>query len=930
MLKFILRKLISKKWLFLALLVGNILLVSIASSNPMYSTAVMQRMLSDDFDTYLAQKNAYPGMVSMNFNGAVNRNDRVDEYAGYCRELPARYGVYAALEIEHLYLHTATNKALVVRDDAKVTPIMQGAIDHLEDHVKLVAGRMYSPERREDGTIEVIVSQQGMIDMNLLLGEKRVFENVPDEKGNPVTIEVVGVFDAASSEDPFWVRRPASYKNEVLMDYNLFRTVFLDKNNTTQPVSATWYELLDYTQMRSDDAQRLNDVTKAIKEEYRNITFATVTISFADILSSHLLMAGKVGITMWVMQAPVYALLAVFIFMVSRQILDTEENEIAVLKSRGVKNSQIFGIYLEQSAIIAAISCAAGIPLGSLLTRALGSTNAFLNFVSRTALPVSIGRDAVLFAVCAAVLSVLTMVLPVRRFTRSTIVTHKQKKHRSAAPLWQKLGLDFVALAGALYGLYSFNRQKDFLFEQIQQGSVPDPLMFLCSSLFILGAGLVAIRLLPLPISLLYNLFKKHWSPALYASYLKVLRQRNSQNFIMVFLVMTIALGVFNSQTARAINRNAEDNECYGIGADFVLREEWTKVYAESSDTPVTETVEPDYDMYGDIPGVVSTAKVYTSGSVTVALGSGTLKKVVSVMGIDTDEFGNTCWYDESLLPLHINNYLNAMSLNARAVLVSSNFRSRGCKLGDIVNYTVDGTSTRGIIYGFVDYFPGWQPTTVGKAKDGSFAKTQNYLIVANLSQLQDLLGIRPYSVWLKTDDGGDGLYDWIEQNDKSFVTFKDTADALVRQKNEPMIRSLNGVLTVSFIVALTLCVIGFLIYWILSIKQRTLLFGIYRAMGMTMREIFTMLINEQLCISVTSILVGTGVGFLASKLYMPLIQIAYAEADAALPLRNLLSVTDTARLAVIVGVMLVLCMTVLVVIIRRMKISQALKLGED
>ena len=65
-------------------------------------------------------------------------------------------------------------------------------------------------------------------------------------------------------------------------------------------------------------------------------------------------------------------------------------------------------------------------------------------------------------------------------------------------------------------------------------------------------------------------------------------------------------------------------------------------------------------------------------------------------------------------------------------------------------------------------------------------------------------------------------------------------------------------------------------------------------------------------------------------RLYMPLIQIAYASSDSYLPLRTSVDVSDTLRLLVIVAVMLIACMAILFTIIRRMKIAQALKLGED
>ena len=90
------------------------------------------------------------------------------------------------------------------------------------------------------------------------------------------------------------------------------------------------------------------------------------------------------------------------------------------------------------------------------------------------------------------------------------------------------------------------------------------------------------------------------------------------------------------------------------------------------------------------------------------------------------------------------------------------------------------------------------------------------------------------------------------------------------------------------------------------------------------------MLINEHIWISGASILVGAGVGKLTSRLFMPLIQIAYSSIDNALPLRIVSEVSDDIRLAVIVGIMILGCLFILGWLIKEMKIAQALKLGED
>ena len=932
MLRYILRKMISKKWLFIALLIGNILLTGIAASNPLYADAVMQRMLTDDMDAYLTKKNAYPGLVSVFFNGSVKKNGLIKENEALAHAVPADFGVPARMEVRRYFMSPMQNQPLIERDDAKISSIGLGALEDVAAHARIVAGRMFDSERRADGTVEVIVSQRALVELNLLMGERREFPKLTDTDGQPIVIEVVGVYDVSDVEDPYWVRSPSSYESECLLDFDLFNRLFV-REDLPVALSGCWYELLDTEQMSARNAQALYETALKYQEMGKNRQYLTVTVAFSDILKNHISQARRVRVTLWVLQAPIYILLAAFVFMVSRQILETEEAEISVLKSRGVSGGQILSMYLLQSCLLALAGTAAGVPLGALITQALGSANAFLEFVSRRALPVRVGRETALYALAAAAVSILAMVLPVRRYAKVSIVAQKQKKARRARPFWQKAFLDVIALGTALYGLYSFNGQKAQLAERILAGEVPDPLLFLCSSLFIIGAGLVAIRLIPLFVSVVFRVFRRLWSPALYASFLKVLRQRANQDFIMIFLVMTIALGVFNAQTARTINDSAEENTRYVTGADVVLREKWESNADQVAENPSLDLIyyEPDYGVYQTMEGAASVCKVFTDANVSCSVPGGTLKKTL-LMAIDTDAFGRTAWFDASLLPHHINEYLNAMAQNARAVLVSANFRDEyGLKLGDVINYwNTDSESTRGIIYGFVDYWPGYAPFTHEKSADGVYRETENHLIVANLSQVQDVMGVRPYSVWVRAKDGAQFLYDYAETSGTRYAVFEDVDAKIVEMKNDPMIKSLNGVLTVGFIVALALCFIGFLMYWILSIRQRTLQFGIYRAMGMRMREILTMLLNEQLCISVLSIAVGAAVGHLAAKLYMPLIQIAYASSDSYLPLRTSVDVSDTLRLLVIVAVMLIACMAILFTIIRRMKIAQALKLGED
>jgi putative ABC transport system permease protein len=115
-----------------------------------------------------------------------------------------------------------------------------------------------------------------------------------------------------------------------------------------------------------------------------------------------------------------------------------------------------------------------------------------------------------------------------------------------------------------------------------------------------------------------------------------------------------------------------------------------------------------------------------------------------------------------------------------------------------------------------------------------------------------------------------------------------------------------------------------------MSIKNRELLFGIYRAMGMKMKEIRLMLVNEQIFSSILSIIAGGGVGALGTFLFVKLVALVYLPQKHNIPIHIYVYASDIIKLFAVVFVIVLLCIFVLRRMLQKMNIAQALKLGED
>lgn len=941
MLQFVWNKIKNKKWLNLCLLVGITLLIALFVCHPMFEKGASNQVLETGFEDYAREKTEFPAII-----GRTGSYDAAD--------YPTAQSVYDRLQsyedkwTDYVQIDTVASQKYLNLSGGKVATSLGGRnyyfgiglLSDMDDHIDIVKGEGLQTAASKSGVFPCIISESTMDSYGLVVGEILNFSFVTSNGNQSAVFEIVGICREADSRDNYWHHDLEYFGKQVFVSQDTFDTMISDYGQ--DKIAYEDNLLLDYTQINTDSAAQYADYIRQFHE-----ADSFFTDNMLDTLDTFATEKQTIRMMLWALEVPCIVLLLLFIYMVSSQILTSEEGEIAVLRSRGVTRFQTIMLYLLQSFLLSMAGMCAGLFLGYGMCKFAASTDAFLKFAGKDVSLYRFSWEMFPYGFAACLIAVLFMTIPVWKRSKATIVSQKSADRYSVRiPVWERCFLDVILMAVSCYLLFNFNKQQDTLAMSVIAQEGIDPVMLLDTSLFIFACGLLFLRLCRYLILFINRIGRKRWSPAMYASFLQLVRTYHKQGFLAVFLIMTIASGIFDANMARTMNHNMEERIYYNVGSDIQMKSPWKLMMAKGSDEKYRwEYTEPDYGAYSGLveSGVCeSMTRVIEDDNAEVTANSKIVTQV-QLMGIQTKEFGETAQMMDGLNDVHWFYALNALAEESEGVIISRNLADTlDVKEGDMITYSryhpiaaranEKMGSVSGKVSAIVDSFPGYERYIYDKDEEGNVAERENYLIVGNYATIISEYQMTPYTVWMRLASGAkdEDVSAYLEDAGIESVEWQSVQEQITDSRNSAMVQVTNGMFTLSFIISLMVCSAGFLIYWIMSIKSRELLFGIYRAMGMRMREINRMLINEQIFSSLLAILAGGGAGALATALFVRLIALIYLPEKHNISIQIYIYASDLIKLAAVILAVVLLCYMVLRLLLRNMKIAQALRLGED
>lgn len=930
MLHMVLQKIKNQKWLNLCLFTGILLITAMFSCHPMLEQGAGSGILRRGFRDYAKENKKYPAILQ--------RNGRWKEINK--KEISAlEKGLNQYKEQWQKYIDTGIvdSQRSLTLPGGKADSSLGGKnyylkftyLKELGEHTGGVQGEGF---KKQPGEYTCIISESVMDALGLTVGEKLYFPYLTDEKNKSLCMTVAGICREKDITEPYWEQPLSDFGKTVFLSEETFGEIL--KTYEFDGMEFTDTVMLDYTKIDSSNA----DIYESYVSQFEKLD-AAFSSNLPQQFKDYHTKQKKVRLILTALEIPCMVLLYLFLYMVSSRLLGTREGEIAVLRSRGASVLQTLFLYFLYAFMLSAAAFVPGILAGYFLCKFGAGCDGFLQFTQKSLGLYRFCPQMIVYAAVAALSVILFLTVPVFKLAKQTIVQRKKPKRKK--PLWFSGAFDVLLLGICGYLGYGFARQKDITALDIIAGKQPDPMLLLNVTLFIFACGMFFLRAGYGLVSLCFCCMKTRGKADSYAVFLQMKRTWFSYGLLGIFLMMTVAGGITNSTMARTIGENMEKRITCDTGADMRCQEKWNLRMSVDGNGEMTgwAYTEPDFGRFLEISEGITAARVLTDENVRVT-GSKKSAENVLFMGINTKEFGETAILPGEGSGHHWYHDLNALAKEPEGVIISSNLAEKlGVSKGDFIScqrYSpVKAEEEMGSMHGkvcaVVSEFPGFEKYRYETNEEGEVQEEEQYLFVCNYTQAVTKFPLTQYEVWLHFSSPEDAkkVYQWEEDFG---ITMEKTvlADQIAESRGDPVVQITNGLFTLDFLISLIVCAMGYLIYWLILVNSRQLLFGIYRAMGMRLTGIKKMLGMEQLFSSALFAAAGMGTGVIAANFFVPLTALVYLPQKHSLPFVTRIYAADFGEIFAMVILLGSFCMFILFQRVRHMRIAQTLRLGED
>lgn len=940
--------------LVLAMLAGFVVAVMLVVSIPLYADAVGYRILRTELQPD-AQGTRRPPFSYMFSRSASDSGDiSMDAY----RKADAYFEHTAAadlgLPVNVAVHYVATDKLRLLpptgpsKDQSEPLGwVSVGFARDIQNNIVMDEGTFPKVATSKEGPVEIAISAAMADKFGFQVGEDYlVLEKASKGNLSPLTlpVKISGVWEAKDANAPYWFIRPESLEDVLLVPEGTFENRLISQSPRAV-YQSIWYMVLNGDGVRSRHVPALvARLDATLNRAATLLPGMQLRLSPRQALQQQYQQVSYLTISLVVFSIPILGLIAYFIIMVANMVVQRQQNEIAVLRSRGVSRAEVLGIYLLEGIGLGILALIIGVFLARYTALLMGWTRSFLQWRPRNDVPIELTPEGFRDGIWVILLTLAASILPALGAAGHTIISYKLERARSISrPLWQRMYLDVLLLIPAWYGYQQLKQRGtvSFLGRGLPGGDpFTNPLLILTPALWLVALALLSARLFPLLMGIISRVISMLPGVSGLLALRYLTRTPRAYTGPVLLLVLTLSLASFTASMAKTLDGQLVDQVHYDVGADMRVADLGQSNQDAGggkpgmpgaggdtgTDSSGRDATEPAWlflpvSEYLRIPGVDGATRVARS---TTEAQAGSQSTNGMLLSIDREDFPGVASWRSDYAPQSLGALMNALGANDSGILASRGFlNENGIGVGSKVTLKLHDLdqvkAVPFVVVGVLDYFPTVYP------EDGAF-------FVANLEYVFGQEGGEfPYEVWMDVAPGTTKhqVEDGVTQLGLRSIVSDEAPPAIVAAQDRPERQGLYGLLSVGFLASALLTGLGFLFYAVISFQRRYIELGMLRAIGLSTRQMGVLLVWEQALIIGMGVLAGTVFGVAVSKVFIPFLQVRTGNHPQTPPFVVLIAWQQIQLIYLIFAVLLGLALAVVAVLLLRMKIFEAVKLGE-
>ena len=535
-----------------------------------------------------------------------------------------------------------------------------------ESHTRLVEGRW--PEAAP-------VFQEKVLVMEAVMGAKVAFTlglkafsvdnevhllpfiNEPEER---ITLRIVGLVEPIDTREEYWMGF-SSYFEEQEINERVVVPIYLPEDAyfgglggryPSMVADFGWYFYLDTGVLTASLAGPTKEAVLGLETDInKRFPRSFISSGLKNTITEFETQLTLARVPLFLFISLVVLIVLYFLALVMGMMARSQSDEAGLLRSRGGGLLQISQLLVVGEGVMVVVAMVAGPFLALAIIRFLLLDTINPEGGGSDAFSVGLSWDMFVMGAIGGILSLIVLLFSAFNRARLGMVESLRERARPPSlPFVHRYYIDVLVLAAIALLWWQVRQRGGFVEKDVTSGTLEvDRLQLLLPALFLLGAAMLMLRLLPFVVRILAWVSVRLGPAWLAFSLVRLSRDPLPHGSLIIILMLAAAVGVFGAGFQSTLSRSQQEQALYNVGGDFVIK---------------GNRIEPNIrEKLNGLAGVQDVSSMIRSRAAIMGQGSGAS---VDFLAVDPESLVNSAWFRDDFADKTLSQFLDPLRSGRR------------------------------------------------------------------------------------------------------------------------------------------------------------------------------------------------------------------------------------------------------------------------